>query len=128
MKIYNYDRVTGEYLGIGKTDDCPITHTPIIPAWATDIEPPLPGEKQVVIFVNKEWMVKDIQPLEPEPQKEYTPEEIIAKNNASVKAEIASIESKQSRAVRELLLGDESAKERLQEMDNQITELRAQLK
>lgn len=51
---------------------------------------------------------------------------IVAVHNATIDAQIAGLESRQARPLRELALGDDSAKDRIQTLDAQIAALRAQ--
>ena len=66
---------------------------------------------------------------EPEPPAPYvpTPEELKQQHNAPILAEISQLEAKQHRAVREHILGDTTAAQRISGINAQITTLRAQL-
>jgi hypothetical protein len=56
--IYHYDAGTGELLGSGPADICNVTGEAIIPAYATDIVPPVAGANQVAVFVNGAWSLQ----------------------------------------------------------------------
>ena len=66
---------------------------------------------------------------EPEPPAPYvpTPEELKQQHNAPILMEISQLEAKQHRAVREHILGDTTAAQRVADINAQITALRAQL-
>jgi hypothetical protein len=77
MKIYHYNE-EGLFICEGYADPDPLRpgHW-LIPAFATTIEPPIPGENQIVRFQNDHWILEDIPVPEPEPElPEPTPEEI----------------------------------------------------
>lgn len=57
-----------------------------------------------------------------------TEAELVAQENAKIKAQIAELESRQFRATREMLLGYDGAKEYLESIDLEIVALREQLK
>lgn len=63
--------------------------------------------------------------LKPPVQKSAA--EVIAEANALIKSQIATIEARQSRAVRESLLGVDGAAARLQALEDEISTLRGQL-
>jgi hypothetical protein len=71
MILYNYDDVSGEFVGesIAKID--PRAKTPMITANATDKKVPDLVGKQTVFFVGDEWVVVEfVEPvIEPEPEK-----------------------------------------------------------
>lgn len=56
MNIYNYNRVTGEFLSISEASLDPIDQKPLIPAFSTDIKPPEKGEDEAVVFKDG-WLV-----------------------------------------------------------------------
>lgn len=66
---------------------------------------------------------------EPEPPAPYvpTPEELKQQHNAPILMEISQLEAKQHRAVREHILGDTTAAQRIADINAQITTLRARL-
>ena len=60
-KIFNYSPDTGELLSESLADDSPLEPGKyLIPAHATDIEPPVAGTGQRVVFVNGGWVVESI--------------------------------------------------------------------
>jgi hypothetical protein len=71
MILYNYDDVSGEFVGesIAKID--PRAKTPMITANATGKKVPDLVGKQTVFFIGKEWVVVEfVEPvIEPEPEK-----------------------------------------------------------
>ena len=80
----------------------------------------------MTIFNGNGWELKEIPA--PPPPPEPTQAELDAQHNAGIKAQIAELEAKQPRTVREYLLGDAAALSRLQDLEIQIAALRAQLK
>ena len=66
----------------------------------------------------QQWEIRD---------RRLTNEEAAARVREETIAAITQLEAKQPRAVREMLLGIEGAKERLQALDDEIAALRAQL-
>jgi hypothetical protein len=66
--IYNYDP-NGYYCGQDLADESPLEPgIYLIPALATDQEPPTVGENQLAKFVNGGWTLEDIPILEPAPE------------------------------------------------------------
>lgn len=60
MKIYNYDRETGEYLGSGFADPNPVREDAwLVPANATNEAPPTVATGQAAVFENGAWVVKN---------------------------------------------------------------------
>lgn len=60
MKIYNYDKATGEYINTCDADESPLEPSKyLIPAYATDKQPLQAGQNQVVVFENNNWTLKD---------------------------------------------------------------------
>lgn len=59
MQIYNYSKVTGEYLGATTAKLDPIDGLPLVPAFATATVPPATGQYQVAVFENEAWTVKE---------------------------------------------------------------------
>ena len=58
MKIYNYDFKTGEFLSEGEADPSPLEPGVfLIPAYATDIAPPIIQQNEVAIFNGSSWSV-----------------------------------------------------------------------
>lgn len=72
---YCFDMFTKEYTGIYNAPEDP-KHPGryLIPAFATEIEPPEAWENQKVVWGGQAWQLVDIP--EPEPEPEPTPEEI----------------------------------------------------
>lgn len=58
MKIYHYHPITKELLEMGVADESPLElDVFLIPAHATEIEPPHIDEKQAAIFTENGWQV-----------------------------------------------------------------------
>lgn len=58
MKIYNYDRTTGEYLSIGEAKPDPLdAGSWLIPAFSTTIEPPTAVVHEVAVFTGSFWEI-----------------------------------------------------------------------
>jgi len=56
--IYSYDRDTKEYAGSAHADESPLEPGVfLIPAYATDVEPPAAGPREVAVFGNGAWAV-----------------------------------------------------------------------
>lgn len=85
MLIYHYDKDTCEYLGTSEADTCPVSGKPIIPAWATDQTPAMPGANQKNVWQNGAWALQDI-PQPPTPP-ELTAAEKQAQDIAALDAE-----------------------------------------
>ena len=64
MNLYNYDKNTKEYLSTTLASADPMESkikgefVPLVPAYATLIEPPTTGENEVAIFNGKVWEIK----------------------------------------------------------------------
>lgn len=77
IKTWCFDLITGEYTGIYNAPKDPKNPGRYqIPAFATTVEPPTPGENQKVIWNGTAWQVEDIPQPEPEPEPEPTEEEL----------------------------------------------------
>lgn len=60
MVIYHYHPVNGEFLGQGEADQSPLEiNVFLIPAYATDVQPPTAGENQAAIFNDGAWSIVD---------------------------------------------------------------------
>lgn len=94
MKIYRYDQITGEYLDDGLADRNPRNPAnPIIPAFATTLEPLPEKDGYTRVFADEVWQYAEI-PL-PEPEPEPTPEEIQAQmKGQAVNAIQATLDAK----------------------------------
>jgi hypothetical protein len=58
MKIYHYHFETGQYLGEGLADPSPLEEDVwLIPAWATEIEPPKVKDNEHAFFIDNEWSI-----------------------------------------------------------------------
>lgn len=58
MQIYNYDSITGEFLTPGIADESPLEPGKyLIPAFATDQEPPIIGKNQIAIYREGTWQI-----------------------------------------------------------------------
>lgn len=75
ITVYTYDPITKEYRGATQTPEDP-KHPGryLMPAFATEIEPPTPGENQKVVWDGETWQLADIP--QPEPEPEPTEEEL----------------------------------------------------
>ncbi len=74
MDIFHYHPETGVLLSPGKADPSPLeSGVWLIPAHATDIEPPEPGDSEQVVMVNGIWELKPIPIAEPEVVHEPMP-------------------------------------------------------
>ncbi len=59
MKIYNYDPASGAFINESAADPSPFEEGVfLMPAHATDIEPPACGEHEIPLFANNAWTVK----------------------------------------------------------------------
>lgn len=69
MKIHHYDQNTGEYLGEGVADADPLEQGRwLIPANATNVQPPEHVEGSTRHFVAGGWEYRDIPVIVPEPE------------------------------------------------------------
>lgn len=60
MNIYHYNPITGEFLSVGLADPNPLEPGKfLIPAHATEIEPPVTSEKQVAVWNRAAWLVEE---------------------------------------------------------------------
>lgn len=75
ITVYTYDPITKEYRDATQAPEDP-KHPGryLIPAFATEMEPPQPGENQKVVWGGEAWQLVDI--LQPEPKPEPTEEEL----------------------------------------------------
>jgi hypothetical protein len=92
MKIYHYNE-EGLFIREGYADPDPLRpgHW-LIPAFATTIEPPIPGENQLVRFVNGTWVIEDIPlPPELEQEPEPTPDELKRQQIQALNAEFIPV-------------------------------------
>jgi len=79
MDIFHYHPDTGIYLGQGVADESPLEPGVwLIPAHATELEPPQPSKGKQIAWSGDSW---DVQPIpepetepEPEPEPEPTPQ------------------------------------------------------
>jgi hypothetical protein len=61
MKIYNYDLENGFYIGESIADESPLeTGVYLIPAHATEIEPPKAGKGKIAVWLNDGWELQDL--------------------------------------------------------------------
>lgn len=130
MLVYPYDAITKVYTGSPREAQ----HNPkrqgdfLIPAFSTTVEPPKTKPGQVTKFIDDKWEVVDLPPEDPIESPELTEEQKIALHNAEIKYQINVIENKQLRATREILLGQMESITYLQDIEEQIQQLRAELK
>jgi hypothetical protein len=127
MRIFHYDE-TGLYVGEGIAKPSPLEPGRyLVPARATDLQPPAVGEGERARFDGSAWQIEQIPEPEPESVPDLTPEEQIEANNAPILAQILELEARQARAVREALLGQAGAIERLEGIEAEIVVLRGML-
>jgi hypothetical protein len=119
--LYYFDPATKYYMGSGQADT-DSSGNQVIPANATTVAPPERTENQYAVWDGDAWTVED-KPIPPPPVA-IDETEI---HNANIKAQIAALEMTQLRTMREIALGDKDLT-RLQAIEDQIVELRAQLK
>lgn len=75
ITVYAYDPITKEYRRTTKARKDPKNPSRyLIPAFATETEPPAPGENQKVVWDGQAWRLEDIP--QPEPKPEPTEEEL----------------------------------------------------
>ena len=76
--VYSYDPNTGKYQGTARAWESPLEPgVYLIPAHATEVEPPEVDENHQAIWNGESWDIKEI-PVEPEPEKhEPTKEELL---------------------------------------------------
>lgn len=73
--VYAYDPITKEYRRTTKAYKDPKNPSRyLIPAFATETEPPAPGENQKVVWDGQAWKLVDVP--QPEPEPESTEEEL----------------------------------------------------
>lgn len=122
MDIYNYDANTGEYLSSSTAEESPLEPGVfLIPAYATELLPPVPGIGQAVKFISGAWAVVDIpQPVPPVPHVP-TLAEIAAARKLEIIILLSQIDFKSIRPLRE---GDAV---RVAALENQAVSLRAEL-
>ena len=138
MKIYSYHPETGEYTGEGQADLNPVSKEyDIVPAFATILKPPSVATNQKAIFKDDKWTIATIPKEEPYAEPELTEAEKIEADNAAIRFQIAVIEEKGIRAMREVLVGKsdiasevdgKTPNQRMLESEAQIAELRQQLR
>lgn len=86
MQIFHYHPETGISLGQGTADESPLEPGVwLIPAHATDKQPPKGGDGEQIVWVEGRWQVLPIPEPEPEPEPEpvadpvpLTPEQKLA--------------------------------------------------
>ncbi len=76
IKIYHYTPETGEFLGEGLSDICPISGSNLIPAFATEIAPPEILEGKKAVFVSSSWELCDIPKVVENKEPDPTPEQV----------------------------------------------------
>jgi hypothetical protein len=75
MNTFHYHPETGVYLGQGLADESPLEPGVwLIPAHATNAQPPVAGEGEQAIWANGAWAVEPIPAPEPEPLPVVPPE------------------------------------------------------
>lgn len=69
ITVYAYDPITKEYRRTAKAYKDPKNPSRyLIPAFATETEPPAPGENQKAVWDGQAWKLVDIPQPEPEPE------------------------------------------------------------
>ena len=69
ITVYAYDPTAKEYRGTAEaTEDPKHPGRYLVPAFATEIEPPEPGENQKVVWDGQAWQLEDIPQPEPKPE------------------------------------------------------------
>ena len=82
MKIYHYDSSTGAFTGTSETDPNPRrAGSFLIPAFATEVEPPQVSSEQVACWNGAQWEIKDV-PKQEAPK--ITWDQIRMKRNALI--------------------------------------------
>jgi hypothetical protein len=119
--LYYFDPATKKYMGSGQADTGS-NGNQVIPANATTVAPPELTDTQYAVWDGSAWTVED-KPIPP-PAPVIDETEL---NNANIKAQIITLEMSQLRTMREIALGD-TGMTRLQAIEDQIVELRGQLK
>jgi hypothetical protein len=96
MKIYHYDATTGEYIGDGFAKQSPLdaklgNKVFMIPACATEIEPPEFIDGKIITFTNAAWEYFDI----PTPQAipKPTDEELLQMQTSEIRRELERLDS-----------------------------------
>lgn len=65
MKIYNYDRVTLQYIGESNADQSPLeADVWLIPAYATTIPPLEQLENKLVCFIDGLWVYQELPKID----------------------------------------------------------------
>ena len=119
--LYYFDPSTKHYMGSSQADT-DSGGNPVIPANATTVAPPELTDTQYAVWDGSDWTVKD----KPVKVIEIPVIDETELNNANIKAQIVALEMTQLRTMREIALGDKDLT-RLQAIEDQIVELRAQL-
>jgi hypothetical protein len=91
MQIYNYDGLTGEYLGPGEADESPLEPDIFLdPANSTRIAPPAPAEDNIIVWKSGAWGYARISdpdaPPSETPVTEPTDAEINAERDRRIEA------------------------------------------
>jgi hypothetical protein len=61
MKIYNYNPENGFYIGESIADESPLENSVyLIPAHATEIEPPKAAKGKISVWINDGWELQDL--------------------------------------------------------------------
>lgn len=67
MQIYHYSPSNGAFLGSGIADESPLEPgVYLIPAYSTEISPPVPGEGQYASWNGESWEIKAEEQPDPE--------------------------------------------------------------
>jgi hypothetical protein len=67
MNVYSYDPITGEYLGATTADSDPLSPGEyLLPAFSTDVQPPVPAEGHRAIWQSGVWTEVPVEFIAPQ--------------------------------------------------------------
>ena len=122
MNIYHYHPNTQQLIAAGVADPSPLEPGKwLVPAHATELEPPAAVDGKTRHFVDGQWVYQDIaQPQTPPPPPPLTGNALLASQISALEATITD------RRLREAILGVD--KGWLSDVNAQISSLRASMK
>lgn len=90
MQIYHYHPITGDFLSIGEADECQLVPGDFhIPAFATEVPPPIVLSDEVAVFLDGGWVTAVIEkPVVLEKTKEQFIQEARQARDAAVNSDI----------------------------------------